>query len=94
MVTSTLIGSGHAPRRVIGSVNAAEFFVTVAVATTFFIAIGAAHFENILALTIGGLLAAPLGAYVVKRITPHRLMAIVGAVVSALALFQLSKSFG
>jgi uncharacterized protein len=37
MVTSTLIGSGHAPRKVIGSVNVAEFFITVAVATTFFI---------------------------------------------------------
>jgi uncharacterized membrane protein YfcA len=35
MVTSTLIGSGHAPRKVVGSVSAAEFFVTVAVATTF-----------------------------------------------------------
>ena len=40
MVTSTLIGSGHAPRKVIGSVSAAEFFVTVAVATTFFIELG------------------------------------------------------
>jgi hypothetical protein len=27
LVTSTLIGSGHAPRQVIGSVNAAEFFI-------------------------------------------------------------------
>ena len=39
-VTSTLLGSGHAPRMVIGSVNTAEFFVTVAAATTFFIELG------------------------------------------------------
>ena len=47
MVTSTLIGSGHAPRRVLGSVNAAEFFATIAVATTFFIELGASHLEHI-----------------------------------------------
>ena len=36
MTTSTLVGSGHAPRYSVGSVNTAEFFVTVAAATTFF----------------------------------------------------------
>ena len=40
IVTSTLLGSGHSPRVVIGSVNIAEFVVTVAAATTFFIEIG------------------------------------------------------
>jgi uncharacterized protein len=94
MVTSTLIGSGHAPRKVIGSVNAAEFFVTVAVATTFFIELGLAHIQHIMALIIGGLLAAPFGAYIVRHVAPHLLMAAVGALVSAVALFQLVKSFG
>jgi len=93
MVTSTLIGSGHAPRKVIGSVNAAEFFVTVAVATTFFIELGTAHVEHIAALIIGGVMAAPFGAYIVRHVQAHALMAVVGALVSALALFQLAKSF-
>jgi uncharacterized protein len=94
LVTSTLIGSGHAPRKVIGSVNAAEFFVTVAVATTFFIELGIAHLEHIIALIIGGLIAAPLGGYIVRYVRPHVLMAVVGTLVSALALFQLARSFG
>lgn len=94
LVTSTLIGSGHAPRKVIGSVNAAEFFVTVAVATTFFIELGIAHLEHIAALVIGGLIAAPLGGYIVRYVHPHVLMGAVGILVSALALFQLAKSFG
>jgi uncharacterized membrane protein YfcA len=94
LVTSTLIGSGHAPRTVIGSVSAAEFFVTVAVATTFFIELGTAHIEHIAALIIGGVLAAPFGAYVVRHVPPHALMAVVGFLVSALALFQLVKSMG
>jgi uncharacterized membrane protein YfcA len=93
LVTSTLIGSGHAPRKVIGSVNAAEFFVTVAVATTFFVELGAAHVEHITALVVGGLLAAPLGGYVVRYVRPHVLMAFVGLLVSSIALFQLARSF-
>ena len=94
MVTSTLIGSGHAPRKVIGSVNAAEFFITVAVATTFFIELATAHVEHIAALIIGGLLAAPFAGYIVRYVQPRALMAAVGVLVSALALFQLAKSFG
>ena len=94
MVTSTLIGSGHAPRKVIGSVSAAEFFITIAVATTFFIELGTAHVEHIAPLIIGGVLAAPFGAYVVRHVPSHALMAVVGVLVSALALFQLAKSFG
>jgi uncharacterized protein len=35
IVSSTLLGRGHAPRYVIGSVNAAEFVVTVAISLTF-----------------------------------------------------------
>jgi uncharacterized membrane protein YfcA len=93
LVTSTLIGSGHAPSKVIGSVNAAEFFVTVAVATTFFIELGIAHVEHIAALIIGGVLAAPFGGYIVRHVQPHALMAVVGVLVSSLALFQLAKSF-
>lgn len=92
MVASTLIGSGHAPRRVIGSVSASEFFVTIAVATTFFIELGTAHLQHILALVIGGLVAAPFGAYLVRRINQHALMAVVGVLVSSIALFQLLKS--
>jgi uncharacterized protein len=94
LVTSTLIGSGHAPRKVIGSVNAAEFFVTVAVATTFFVELGMAHVEHIAALIMGGLLAAPFGGYIVRHVPTHALMAVVGLLVSALALFQLVKSVG
>jgi hypothetical protein len=44
--------AGLMPRRkIIGSVNAAEFFITVAVATTFFIELATAHVDHIAALT-------------------------------------------
>jgi uncharacterized membrane protein YfcA len=89
LVTSTLIGSGHAPRRVIGSVNAAEFFITVAVASTFFIELGIAHVTHIGALIVGGVLAAPFGAYIVRFVKPRALMIVVGVLVCCLAVFQI-----
>ncbi len=92
LVTSTLIGSGHAPRRVIGSVNAAEFSITVAVASTFFIELGIAHLTHIGALIIGGVLAAPFGAYIVRFVAPRILMTIVGILVCSLAVFQIVQS--
>lgn len=92
LVTSTLIGSGHAPRRVIGSVNAAEFFITVAVASTFFIELGMAHLSHIGALILGGVLAAPLGAFIVRFLPPRRLMMMVGVLVCLLAVVQIVQS--
>ena len=92
MVTSTLIGSGHAPRQVIGTVSASEFCVTVAIAVAFFTQLGLSHVSYILALIAGGLLAAPFGAVVAGRVRPRPLMITVGLLVSFLALLQLWRS--
>src|SRR3954447_12069313 len=59
VLTSTLVGSGHAPRQTVGSVNTAEFVVTVASATTFFVELGASPLGHLVPLVFGGLLAAP-----------------------------------
>src|SRR5262249_11088114 len=37
IVTSTLVGAGHVPRYVVGSVTLTEFFVTVATSATFIV---------------------------------------------------------
>lgn len=93
VVTSTLIGSGQAPRTVVGSVNATEFFVTTAAATTFFVELGASPIYELAALVLGGIVAAPFGGLVVKHIQPRILMTIVGFVVIALAAWQLARFF-
>jgi hypothetical protein len=54
MTTSTLVGSGHAPRYSVGSVNTTEFFVTVAAATTFFTELGAIALDHFVPLVLGG----------------------------------------
>jgi uncharacterized membrane protein YfcA len=68
----------HAPRMAVGSVNTTEFFVTIAAATTFFVELGASPWRELLALILGGLLAAPLGGWAVKHIPARVLMVAVG----------------
>jgi hypothetical protein len=86
IVTSTLVARGNNPKFTIGSVNLAEFFVTIAEAATFFTIIGLAHWQIIVGLIIGGVLAAPLAAYVCKRLPSRTLMMIVGVVIIALSI--------
>jgi uncharacterized membrane protein YfcA len=93
VLTSTLVGSGHAPRHTVGSVNTAEFFVTVASATTFFVELGASPLQHLVPLVLGGLLAAPLGGWAVQRISARLLMTAVGILIVGLSLFQLGRLF-
>ncbi|PGH39887.1 MAG: ABC transporter permease, partial [Candidatus Nephrothrix sp. EaCA] len=62
IVTSTLVSKGRSPRYVIGTVSLTEFFITLASASTFLTMIGITHWQVIVALVIGGLMAAPLAA--------------------------------
>jgi uncharacterized membrane protein YfcA len=93
IATSTLIGSGHAPRKTVGSVNATEFFVTVAAATTFFVELGASLLSHLVPLALGGIVAAPFGGWVVKYVAARTLMVLVGVLVVVLALWQLARFF-
>jgi len=62
IVTTTLITKGRTPRYVIGSVSLTEFFVTLASAFSFFIMLGVTHWQTIIGLIVGGLIAAPIAA--------------------------------
>jgi uncharacterized membrane protein YfcA len=93
VVTSTLIGSGQAPRTVVGSVNTTEFFIASAAAATFFVELGASPVYELAALVLGGVVAAPFGGWVVKHVSPRVLMILVGALVILLASWQLARAF-
>jgi uncharacterized protein len=93
MVTSTLVGSGHAPRRVIGTVSATEFVVTTAIAIAFFSQLGFTHLGYLAALAAGGILAAPLGGFVVRRVNPRPLLFAVGGLVCGLSVLQLWRLY-
>jgi uncharacterized membrane protein YfcA len=92
VVASTLIARGNHARLTVGSVNAAEFFVTLAASVTFIVTMGLSHWPIILGLAIGGAVAAPLGAWACKRI-PHRpFMLLVGLLVIGLSIRTLIKA--
>ena len=93
VVTTALIGRGGAPRTVIGSVNAAEFFLSVAGAASFAVFIGVFEQLNLIAgLVIGGMIAAPLAAYTTRFLPPRILMAIVGVLITCLSAWNLYKA--
>jgi len=93
VTTSTLIGSGHAPRQTVGSVNTTEFFVTVAAAATFFAELGTSPLQHLLPLVLGGVLAAPIGGWAVKHVPARALMIAVGLLIVMLSIFQLLRAF-
>ncbi len=92
MVTSTLVGAGTAPRPVIGSVNSAEFFVTTVISVTFLGTIGLELWPIITGLILGGVVAAPLAAYVVRIMPQPLLMALVGVAIVLLSGYGLLKA--
>lgn len=69
----------------IGSVNAVEFFVTLASSAMFLVTLGVGHWKIIAALALGGLLAAPLGAWLCGRAPRRPFMILVGVLVMALS---------
>ncbi|MBX3242774.1 MAG: TSUP family transporter [Chitinophagaceae bacterium] len=94
LVTSTLISKGRSPRFVIGSVSITEFFVTFASALTFFSIIGVSHWQVVLGLIIGGLIAAPIAARLVGKLPTKTMFIAVGVMVVIWSLRILLKSMG
>ena len=86
IVTTTLVARGNHPRFTIGSVNLAEFFVTVSISATFILTIGLLYWKTIIGLIIGGVLTAPLAAYACKRLPSKALMISVGILIIALSI--------
>ncbi len=92
VVTSTLLASGHAPRKTIGTVNTAEFFVTVAETTTLVVLVSsfAQYLWVVLGLIVGGVIAAPIAAKVTTKVSPQAIMLFVGILVILLNAWKLA----
>jgi len=92
IVTSSLLGQGATPRYAIGSVNLAEFFVTLTISTTFFLTVGLSLWPIITGLIIGGIIAAPFAALAAKHVPARLLMLAVGLVIIGLSVNTLVKT--
>lgn len=93
IVTTTLITKGRSPKYVIGSVSLTEFFVTLASAFTFFTLLGVSHWQVIIALIVGGLLAAPLAARLAGRLPRKASFILLGILVIIWSMRILVKTF-
>lgn len=81
VTTPTLLADGRlAPNRVIGTVSASEFIVALSASAGFFTALGgeAVRLEFVAALLAGGVIAAPIAAYMVRHLNPRLLGVVVG----------------
>lgn len=97
-VSSTMVAAGQEPRRAIGTVNTAEFFLTVAISATFVWALVTGHWAEagalqnhawaIGGLIVGGLTAAPFAGWITKKVPRRALTYAVGGLLLILAAFQ------
>jgi hypothetical protein len=92
VVTSNLLIQGGDPRKVIGTVNSAEFLLALSVSITFLLTLGFKAFTIItVGLIIGGVIAAPIGAMLASRVRPRSLLiavALVLIVTSSYSIYQ------
>ena len=98
MSTTTLLATGKMePRKVVGSVDTSEFLVSVSASIAFLLALGSQGIKPglVIALLAGGVVAAPLAAWLVQRITARLLGAAVGGLIiitNARTLFSVFES--
>jgi len=89
IVASRLVADGGDSAKTIGSTNLAEFFMTTAASVTFFFSLDAGIGKAALALVLGGVVAAPIAAYVTRRLPHKTLMAAVGILICTVSLVNL-----
>jgi uncharacterized membrane protein YfcA len=93
IVTSNLLVQGATPRKVIGTVNTAEFFLTLTVSAAFIASLGLGSVgAPTVGLLIGGLVAAPFGAHVAKRVPAKALMVLVSVVLMGTSLYGIYRA--
>ena len=94
VVTSNLLIQGADPRKVVGTVNTVEFFLTLTVSAAFIFHLGIADVAGAtLGLLIGGLLAAPLGAWAAKHFPAKQMLILVGIVLTLTSAYGVWKAW-
>lgn len=94
VVTSNLLIQGADPRKVVGTVNTVEFFLTLSVSAAFIWHLGVADVAGAtLGLLIGGIAAAPIGAWAAKRFNPKHMLILVGVVLSITSAYGVWRAW-
>jgi uncharacterized membrane protein YfcA len=94
VVTSNLLIQGGDPRKIIGTVNSAEFLLTLSISIAFIATLGFAAFTLItVGLIIGGVIAAPFGAILASRVQPRVLLLAVAVVLIATSSYSIYRAW-
>ncbi|MFC4003564.1 sulfite exporter TauE/SafE family protein [Prauserella oleivorans] len=92
VATTTLLSSGRLePRKVVGSVDTSEFIVALAASLGFLVTLSQEEELNytvVAGLMLGGVIAAPLAAWLVRRLPPR----VLGAAAGGLIVFTNAKT--
>ena len=95
VVTSNLLIQGADPRKVVGTVNSVEFFLTITVSAAFIYHLGLADVAGAtLGLLIGGIAAAPLGAWAAKHFPAKQMLILVGIVLTLTSSYGVWNAWG
>jgi uncharacterized protein len=93
VVTSNLLIQGADPRKVVGTVNSVEFFLTLTVSAVFIYHLGIEDLAGAtLGLLIGGVVAAPLGAWAAKHLPAKQMLILVGIVLTATSIYSAYRA--
>ncbi|MEV0598347.1 sulfite exporter TauE/SafE family protein [Streptomyces sp. NPDC050315] len=93
--TPAILASGRLePRKVIGSIDTSEFLVAVAASVGFFVGLGSEGVNWLwaVALLAGGLVAAPIAAWLVRHVPPRILGSAVGGLIVLTNIRTLLRS--
>src|SRR5687768_6723139 len=95
--TTSLLSSGRLePRKVVGSIDTSEFVVAVGGSLGFIIALGSQGIEwgYALALLIGGVIAAPIAAWLVKKLAARVLGVAAGGLIVVTNSKTIAEALG
>ncbi|GLQ87051.1 sulfite exporter TauE/SafE family protein [Dyella flagellata] len=91
LTVTTMVARGQEPRMVIGSVHLAKCVVSLAASITFLLSIGQSKLHVVLGLILGGVIAAPFGAWLVRRLPPRASTLMAGLTVLALGIYNFYR---
>jgi uncharacterized membrane protein YfcA len=95
VVTSNLLIQGADPRKVVGTVSSVEFFLTLTISAAFIYHLGFADVAGAtLGLLIGGMAAAPIGAWAAKHFPPKTMLILVGIVLTLTSGYGVYHAWG
>lgn len=95
VVTSNLLIQGAEPRKVVGTVNSVEFFLTLTISASFIYHIGIEDLAApVIGLIIGGIMAAPLGGWAVKHLSPKLMLIMVGIALTITSAYGIWTAWG